>query len=467
MSASNEEVEINIAGSSNNLNFLNNNNNSSIIGSLNEENNNNENKIKTDIGIENVESPKTITGFDGTVFDTGAQDNRNTIYLSGLNDYTGPYAAVSGALETSMRLFWKYVNSECGGIGNKYNVILKPFKDTSYDPDKHKTGLLEILDENNVLALSITLGTPQTLGVIDLLKENNLIASPMSWWSGWSNPEVTGNCVLPFSGSNYIDGINMLDYAKENNFNVKKIAVIGFAGDYGTDFYYGVEKFIEKNKDSTIVYRKIVNTLELFGLVTQIIEELKTLDYDVLMLAIAPNLTPLILGELAKNNKTPQLTLLAGPSWNEAFMEEGSSNKELFLNSNIIISSIAGKPLNTNISINNVIRKMSKEININVLSAFITAGWLSQYTIYNTLCKAYELGDLTRKGVREAVSQTKQTFDDLAQPRLSYYGMQTVSYLLKPKDNSAGILFIGEYQGETAVNLNPNVYPEYNVENLV
>ena len=99
-------------------------------------------------------------------------------YLGLLNDYTGPYGALGPALELGQRAFWLWANT-AGGVGD-YSVAIAEGGDAQYNPAKH----LEVYNSmrDDVAALAMSLGTPQTLFILDELDKDNMIAAPMSWY---------------------------------------------------------------------------------------------------------------------------------------------------------------------------------------------------------------------------------------------------------------------------------------------
>ena len=137
--------------------------------------------IKTGVGVTEEPCPEAV----GAV-PTGANPSQGCIYLGLLNDYTGPYAAVAPALEVGQRAFWLYVNST-GGIGG-YSVAITEGQDTAYNPQKHLEGYNAI--RNDVAALAMSIGTPQTVFILDELDADNMVTAPMSWYSGWSYKSV-------------------------------------------------------------------------------------------------------------------------------------------------------------------------------------------------------------------------------------------------------------------------------------
>jgi hypothetical protein len=60
--------------------------------------------------------------------------------------------------------------------------------DTGYNPQKHLEGYNALRD--SVAALAMSLGTPQTVFILDNMDSDNMIAAPLSWYSGWSYKSV-------------------------------------------------------------------------------------------------------------------------------------------------------------------------------------------------------------------------------------------------------------------------------------
>ena len=130
--------------------------------------------VKTGVGVTSDPCPETVGAFP-----TGADPNKGCIYLGLLNDYTGPYGALGPALELGQRSFWLWANN-AGGVGD-YSVAIVEGYDTQYNPQKHLEGYNSQRD--SVAALAMSLGTPQTLFILDELDKDNTIAAPMSWLS--------------------------------------------------------------------------------------------------------------------------------------------------------------------------------------------------------------------------------------------------------------------------------------------
>ena len=75
----------------------------------------------------------------------------------------------------------------------------------------------------------MSLGTPQTLFILDEMDKDNLIAAPMSWYSGWSYKSVDKGLVIEFGAAYCADGMNSVDWALANYpVDVKTIGIMGW-----------------------------------------------------------------------------------------------------------------------------------------------------------------------------------------------------------------------------------------------
>ena len=132
-----------------------------------------------------------------------------------------------------------------GGIGD-YSVAIIEGADTSFNPQKHLEQYNAQRDQ--VAALAMSLGTNQTLFILDEMDKDNMVAAPMSWYSGWSYKSLDRGLVVEFGAAYCADGMNALDWAIASlPVDIKTIGIMGFAGDYGGDWAQGIKYAAERN----------------------------------------------------------------------------------------------------------------------------------------------------------------------------------------------------------------------------
>lgn len=188
-------------------------------------------EVKFDAGVTSEPCP------DGKNKDNGC------IYLGTLSDLTeGPFAPLGQEIVKGQKDFWARVNEQ-GGVGGFDVDVTKYVRDNKYNPEEHVAKLREI--EPDVAALAQSLGTPPTLAALDVMKENDIVASPATWWSGWAFED--DGLVLESGYSYCLEAMNGLDYATEEFGKPKSVMAIGYAGDYGGDGAAGAEAWAKEN----------------------------------------------------------------------------------------------------------------------------------------------------------------------------------------------------------------------------
>ena len=130
---------------------------------------------------------------------------------------------------TGHELYWASVN-EAGGI-NGLNVELA-VRDTAYVPDTHVQMYEELKSE--VVAFGHSTGSPHTMAINPSLQADGILAIPLTWYSGWSDPAINANLV-PHGTPYCIEAMNMIEYLTLQDPQATTIAIATNGGDYGLD----------------------------------------------------------------------------------------------------------------------------------------------------------------------------------------------------------------------------------------
>jgi ABC-type branched-subunit amino acid transport system substrate-binding protein len=85
-------------------------------------------------------------------------------------------------------------------------------------------------------------GSPHTAATAEPLVEDDLIAIPLSWYSGWADPTI-GQNVFEVQTSYCLESMNGITYMSENFGD--NVAIISFPGEYGQDGAQGAKKAAE------------------------------------------------------------------------------------------------------------------------------------------------------------------------------------------------------------------------------
>ena len=186
----------------------------------------------------------TTTEAEGEVtFDVGVTEDTITVGL--LADLSGPFAPLVQDIVAAQEVYWDLVNEGGGIAGRQVEMIVE---DTAYNPDQHRT-LYEGM-RDSVAMLSQSTGSPQTAGVIDLMLEDDMVAIPLTWYSGWGDPSFDESTVLEQQTNYCFESMNIVEYLSAGfeaaNGAPPTWAVVTFPGEYGQDGAFGAKYAIEQ-----------------------------------------------------------------------------------------------------------------------------------------------------------------------------------------------------------------------------
>ena len=335
--------------------------------------------------------------------------DRGCIYLGILSDLTeGPFAPLAVEIVRGQEDFWARVNAE-GGIGGEFDVDVKEFvRDNKYNPEEHVAKLREI--EPDILALAQSLGTPPTLAGLDLQDQNDLVASPATWWSGWAFEDKD---LILESGYSYCgEAMNGLDYAAEEFGKPDKVLAIGYPGDYGGDSAAGVKAWAEANGAEAETLETAPNAMA--GNQDAAVGAISRQAPDVVMLATGPAEMAEIVGKAVAGGFEGEF-VGAVPTFNPEVLK--SEAGPAIIAKYRFVSPWAPYGSDT------PAHKAMEEAVGGKLPANdgYTFGWIWDYPIKAVLEQAAGDGDLTRAGLREAVAKTTVDYEG-ALPDRKYAG---------------------------------------------
>jgi ABC-type branched-subunit amino acid transport system substrate-binding protein len=184
--------------------------------------------------VPTIEPPvTTTTAAPDPIAVDGVTVTDETIYLGILADLSGPFSGNVVDLIDAQLAFWADLN-EAGGVAGRQVELL--IKDTSYDLQAHGLAYVDLRDR--VLMFSHSTGSPHTASIADDLFADDRLAIPVSWYSGWADPEL-GTNVLEV-GSNYCaEAMNTLSFIAQSHQaqfgSLPTIAIATDPGDYGQD----------------------------------------------------------------------------------------------------------------------------------------------------------------------------------------------------------------------------------------
>ncbi|MES4792632.1 MAG: branched-chain amino acid ABC transporter substrate-binding protein, partial [Chloroflexota bacterium] len=213
-------------------------------------------------------------------YDTGASDTE--IKIGGIYPFSGP-AAAYGTIGKAAEAYFKMVNEQGGINGRKITFITK---DDAYSPDKTVQAARELVEQDKVLFIFNTLGTPPNTAIWDYLNQQKIpqlfVATGASKWGadpkthpwtiGWQ-PDYQSESAI------YVEWLNK---EKPN----AKVAILYQNDDYGKDYVEGFKKALGSKASSVIVKEATYATTD--ASVSAQVTQLKESGADTFFLVATP-----------------------------------------------------------------------------------------------------------------------------------------------------------------------------------
>ncbi len=317
------------------------------------------------------------------------QDN-GCITLGVISDLTvGPFAPLAVPITDAQKAFWKKVNED-GGVGGYDIDIETNIADAEYNPELHNREYQEMRDK--VLALGQTLGSSQTLAIIDDMRSDKVLGIPASWNSAWEFDDQ-----ILESGANYcFEAMNGVDWAVENRGVKGKVLAVGYPGDYGGDAAAGVEAAAEANDLEFLKVETPNGQDNQAGAVAKILAEKP----DLVVVTTGPaEMATIVGGTAAQGFKGTFVG--SSPTWNPALLQSPAAPalEALYFQ--------AGPwgPFGTDTPGHEAMRTALGDVTPN---DGYTAGWVWSYPLLAALKAAADEGDITRESLVEAASNLSE-----------------------------------------------------------
>jgi branched-chain amino acid transport system substrate-binding protein len=179
-------------------------------------------------------------------YDPGASDGE--IRIGNTNPYSGP-ASAYGAIGKAIAAYWRMVNDQGGINGRKVNFISY---DDGYSPPKTVEMVRKLIEQDNVLFVFQTLGTPSNTAIHKYMNVKKVpqlhVATGATKWNDPKNFPWTMGWQPNYQSETII-------YAKYilKNFPNAKIGVLFQNDDYGKDYLKGFKDGLGAKAASLIV----------------------------------------------------------------------------------------------------------------------------------------------------------------------------------------------------------------------
>ncbi|MDJ0953550.1 MAG: ABC transporter substrate-binding protein [Acidimicrobiia bacterium] len=400
-------------------------------------------------------APEPGLAFDAGVTEEpceGGNPDNGCIYLGVISDLSdGPFAALAIPAVAGVQEFWKTVNAEGGVAGFDVAITAENTVDARYNPSEHVEGYVEI--EPNILMLAQSLGTPQTQAALPQYIEDNMVAVPATWWSGWAFPENDGNGLVLEAGVNYcIEAMNDVDFVVGQLGNEISYAVVGFPGDYGGDYAAGVEVGAAANGLGAPAFQLTQVPLSAGGDVSEAVSQILATAPDVVFITTGPlELAQTMGGVFGAGGQA--VFVGTHPTWNPGLVAQEALLPALqaaYFQSGFVPGWFGESEGHDKA------RAAAEAIEQSPNEWFLN-GWASQYPVKALIENAVASGDLTRAGVVAAIEQlTDVSFEGML-PNQSYVGTpndivprQSIINQVDPTAPGGTVTASGMFTGPTA-----------------
>ncbi|MGB5532299.1 MAG: ABC transporter substrate-binding protein [Acidimicrobiia bacterium] len=332
--------------------------------------------------------------------DYGVDLETKTIKVGQLADITNfqAFAALVNPIIDGQKMYWDYVNAN-GGIGDGFMVEMVT-RDTAYNTEQHIAAYDEIRDQ--VVAISHSTGSPPTLAIADAIAEDNMIVVPATWYSGWTDTTIAPGVL--HTGVNYcLESMSLLDWLKAEEANegndAPTLAVASIPGDFGLDSVAGALLWAEAN-DIEIVYDgsgMILPGQDNTPIGGSIVES----GADMVFVTTTPSTFGEVYGAAVAQGFEAKWAG-AGPTYNPVFIGPDSAiaapiQRDWYgaFYSTPWASESPGMAL--------VQQLYDESGSTEALKDYVTVGVVEAMLVETALRQAYENGDMTRKGVFDAI----------------------------------------------------------------
>jgi ABC-type branched-subunit amino acid transport system substrate-binding protein len=342
-------------------------------------------------GEEEPAEPEPGPGFDGT-----------TIKLGVVTPQTGPVQVIGNPLTNGNRVYWQYVNDELGGVAGKYKVELVVV-DSKYDPN---TGVQQYnAIKNDVVMFNQLLGTPIVSALLEQLARDNIVAQPASLDAFW----VREPNLLPIGGPYQIQFINAASwFLEEGDGEGKAICFAGHDDPYGEAGLAGLQ-FASEELDFEIATEARFKATDTDF--TTPVQQLQDAGCEAVFLTATPTTAGGVMGKAAQSGFAPKW-IGQSPTYIGAFT---ASPLAPYLQANYVLAGEGTEWGDETVEgMQQMIEHQTAYAPDQAPDIYFTFGYAESWAVHQLLEKAVELGDLSREGIVNAMSELEELeFGDL------------------------------------------------------
>ena len=337
--------------------------------------------------------------------DYGVTDDTIRVGLSA--DLSGPFAGLTSAIVAAQTAYFDRVNEEGGIAGRSIEVVSL---DNAYDVPTHldNYAILSEESEEGVALIAQSTGSPHTSAIAGDLIDDDLVAIPLSWYSGWGSD--FGANVFEFYTNYCFEGMNGVEFlVEQSGIASPKLAVVSRPGEYGQDGAAGAKVAAEALGLEVVDLEGSIAGDDFTPIVTTLISEAP----DIVWITSSPGELAQIMGGAAAGGLT---AIWSGnsPSYNPALLD---TELAAALDAYYFHSSYTADwgSVDTPGMVDMMAEMSEREPGGTYVEAGSYAyGWTQGIFVTEVLKLAAEGGDLTRAGIVAAANQVSVDFGGLA-----------------------------------------------------
>ena len=364
--------------------------------------------------------------------DVGVDLEAGVIRIGLLSDLSGPFSPLVQQIVTAHEVYWEDVNRNGGINGLQVELVIE---DNAYDVPTHLQKYEEIRDEVAVIGHS----TVPTVAALPAYQEDDILAVPLTWYSGWVDPQYNSN--LMHHGAPYcIEIQNAISYISDDIGGASTIAIASVPGDFGLDGAAGAQIAAEA-LGLEVVYDGAgkVNPTDEASL-TEVANGIAASGADIVVLVATPGAFASIYGQAVAQGFEAKWTGTS-PSWSPAFVAPDSQIREAVAR-DVYITVPFDAWDGESEGAQRFTALMQELRPDNPPFDAYNEGYVEARIVHEALLRAYENGDMTRAGILAAAKSLDNVeFDGLAFPE-RYTGepndmVQRHSFVYRPDLESA------------------------------
>lgn len=352
--------------------------------------------------------------------DVGVDLEAGTINVGLLSDLSGDFAALVQVIVTGHEVYWENVNRNGGINGLQVNLMIE---DTGYQIPNHLQKYEEI--RNEVVAIGHSTGSPHTVALVrnedgsdGPLVQDQMLAIPLTWYSGWTDPAFNSN--LMHHGSPYcIEAMNAIDYISNDIGGASTIAIASVPGDFGLDGAAGAALAAEALGLEVVYDGTGVAIPGDETSLTEVANGIAASGADIVFLSGPPTAVFQPVFDAAVNQGFEAKWTGTSPSWSPAFLAGDTAAeiiRDVYISTYVDVWGGESAGTQEFTALVQELRPDAPALN------YYNEGYVEAKILHEVLLRAYDNGDMTRAGVLAAAKSLENVeFDGLA-PAETYVG---------------------------------------------